>query len=106
MRDIPLLAPPPQEWYCPNCNVTDVTAPLPPGQSRYHVCAGLHCLNAPLVRAGVRAQVVAEQRQDYLGADHQPAGDDGNVYMAVRTVRDDGDDVTVFAGVARAEIRS
>lgn len=103
---IPLLNLPPQEWYCPNCVVTDVTQPLPPGQSRYHACAGLHGLNAPLVRAGMRVKVEAEQREDYLNGDQQATGDDGKVYMAVRVTRDDGDDVTVFAGLAHAEFRS
>jgi hypothetical protein len=105
VRDIPLIAPQPQGWYCPNCLVTDVTAPLPPGQSRYHACAGLHGLNAPLIRSGLDAKVEAEERQDYLNGDQQAAGDDGKVYMAVRTTRDDGDDVTVFAGLAHAEMK-
>jgi hypothetical protein len=107
---VPLFDPPllsrPDEWYCPNCDVTDVTAPLPPGSSRYHPCAGLHGLNAPLVRTGVRAEVRANEREDYLNGDTQPVGDDGKVYMAVETVRDDGTDVTVFAALAHAELRS
>jgi hypothetical protein len=106
VRNIPLFIPPAQHWYCPNCVVTDVTDPLPPGQSRYHACAGLHGLNAPLVRTGTHAKVEAEERQDYLNGDQQVTGDDGKVYMAVRTTRDDGDDVTVFAGLAHAEFRS
>lgn len=106
MRDIPLLDNlPPQEWYCPNCAAADVTVPLAPGSSRYHACPGLHGLTAPLVRRGVRASVVAEERQDYLNGDLQATGDNGRVYMAVRTLRDDGDDVTVFAGIARADVR-
>ena len=106
MFDIPLLSPKPDEWYCPNCPVTDVTAPLPPGQSRYHPCRGLHGLNAPLTRAGTRVKVEAEERQDYLNGDRQAAGDDGRVYMAVRTTREDGDDLLVFAGLASAETRA
>jgi hypothetical protein len=103
--NVPLLDKP-DEWYCPNCPVTDVTPPLPAGTSRYHPCPGLHGLNAPLIRAGLRVKVEAEERQDYLGGDVQAAGDDGRAYMAVRTTRDDGDDVTVFAGLAHAELRS
>ena len=103
--NVPLLDKP-DEWYCPNCDVTDVTPPLPAGASRYHPCSGLHGLNAPLIRAGLRVKVEAEERQDYLNGDQQARGDDGRVYMAVRTTRDDGDDVTVFAGLAHAEFRS
>lgn len=103
---VPLLLGKPDRWCCPNCDVTDVTPPLPPGTSRYHACPGLHGLNAPLVREGMRVKVEAEQRQDYLNGDQQATGDDGKVYMAVRVTRDEGDDVTVFAGLAHAEFRS
>lgn len=98
--DVPLLNAA-QAWECPNCDVTDVTPPLPPGQSRYHTCPGLHSLNAPLVRAGVKCKVTAEERQDYIGSEIQARGDDGRQYMAVRTTTDDHDDLLVFAGVAQ-----
>ncbi len=94
-----------ESWSCPNCDVTDTTRPLPPGSSRFHTCAGLHMLTAPLVRAGVRCKVEAEERADYLNGDHQATGDDGKPYMAVRTTRDDGDDLLVNAGLAHAELR-
>lgn len=103
---VPLLNVRPQDWYCPNCDVTDVTPPLPPGSSRFHVCAGLHMLSAPLVRAGTRAAVVAEERQDYLNGDVQATGDDGRAYMAVRTIYGDHDDLVVNAGLAHAEMRT
>jgi len=50
-------------------------------------------------------KVEAEERQDYLNGDQQATGEDGKVYMAVRTTREDGDDVTVFAGLAHAEMK-
>jgi len=94
-----------QDWYCPNCGLEDRTRPQPPNASRYHSCSGLHGLNAPLIRAGVRCKVTAEERQDYLGTEIQARGDDGRQYMAVRTTADDHDDLLVFAGLARAELR-
>jgi hypothetical protein len=88
------------DWYCPNCGIT-LSAPVPPpGQSKFHVCPRLHGLTAPLIRAGVRCKVEAEERQDYLGTEVQAMGDDGKAYMAVRTTRDDGDDLAVNAGLA------
>lgn len=93
-----------QDWECPNCTVTDRTRPLPPNGSRFHTCAGLHMLTAPLVRAGTSCKVEAEERADYLGTEIQAAGDDGKPYMAVRTTRDDGDDLAVNAGLARARL--
>jgi hypothetical protein len=88
-------------WYCPNCDVTDTTKALPPNASRYHTCAGLHMLTAPLIREGTVCKVEAEERADYLNGEVQATGDDGKPYMAVRTTRDDGDDVAVNAGLAQ-----
>lgn len=102
---VPLLNRP-DEWVCPNCDVTDVTPPLPAGQSQYHTCSGLHGLNAPLVRKGIRAQVTATEREDYLSGDVQATGDDGRVYMNVTVTREDGTDVTVFAPTASVDMRS
>lgn len=91
-------------WECPNCWVTDVTRALPPGASRFHTCAGLHGLTAPLVRAGTSCKVEAEERADYLSGEIQNSGDDGKPYMAVRTTRDDGEDLAVNAGLAQARL--
>jgi hypothetical protein len=85
-------------WECPNCPVTDVTRGLYP--NRFHHCRGLHGLTAPLIRAGTRAKVTAEERADYLGTEIQATGDDGKPYMAIRTTRDDGEDLAVNAGLA------
>lgn len=95
-----------QDWYCPNCLVTDRTRPLAPGSSRFHTCSGLHSLTAPLIRAGVHCTVTAEERQDYLNGDRQAMGDDRKAYMAVRTTYDDHDDLLVNAGLASAQLRS
>ena len=89
-----------QDWYCPNCSLTERTPPLPPGASRFHACPGLHSLIAPLIREGIHAAVVAEERADYLDGETQAMGDDGKAYMAIRTIRDDGDDLVVNAGLA------
>jgi hypothetical protein len=95
-----------QEWACPNCQCREtVRPPLPPNASRFHTCPGLHGLTAPLVVAGTRCAVTAEERQDYLGTEVQARGDDGRQYMAVRTTTDDRDDLLVFAGLAHAELR-
>jgi hypothetical protein len=92
------------DWYCPNCKI-EVSAPEPPpGQVKFHVCGSLHGLTAPLIRAGVRCKVEAEVRADYLGGEVQATGDDGRPYMAVRTTRDDGEDLIVNAGLAQARL--
>lgn len=95
-----------QDWECPNCHTTERTRALPPGASRFHNCPALHDLSAPLVRAGTDCKVVAEERADYLNGEVQATGSDGKPYMAVRTVRDDGEDLAVNAGLAQAEMRT
>jgi hypothetical protein len=89
-------------WECPNCPAADVTYGLYP--NRFHNCPGLHGLSAPLVRAGTRCKVTAEERGDYLAGEIQALGDDGRAYMAVRTTRDDGEDLAVNAGLAVARL--
>jgi hypothetical protein len=89
-------------WECPNCDVTAVTRGLVP--NRFHTCAGLHMLTAPLVRAGARCKVEAEERADYLNGEIQNAGDDGKPYMAVRATYGDHDDLAVNAGLAQARL--
>lgn len=94
-----------EDWSCPNCPATERTKGLPPNAARFHNCPGLHGLSAPLIRAGVRCKVTAEERQDYLNGDLQATGDDGKPYMAIRTTYDDHDDLAVNAGLAHAELR-
>lgn len=103
--DVPLLKVPYEDWYCPNCGLSERTQKLPPNASRFHTCPRLHMLTAPLVRAGISCKVEAEERADYLGREIQAVGDDGRSYMAVRTTRNDGDDLLVNAGLARLRLR-
>ena len=98
MAEHAVLLQPVTRWECPNCDVTDTTRGLV--QNRFHTCAGLHMLTAPLVPAGTRCKVEAEERADYLNGETQATGDDGKPYMAVRTTRDDGEDLAVNAGLA------
>jgi hypothetical protein len=95
---IPLLSQPATRWACPNCDVTDTTYGLIP--NRYHTCAGLHMLTAPMVREGLRVKVEATEREDYLNGAIQATGDDGRVYMNVRTTYTDHDDLAVNAELA------
>lgn len=86
-----------QRWGCPNCPATAVTE----GQlNRFHRCPGLGGLTAPMVLDGVRCKVVAEVREDYVGREDVQCDADGRPVMAVRTVRDDGEDLAVLAPTA------
>lgn len=99
---VPLLEPPETRWCCPNCDLQDVTRVAGP-HSRMHACRGLKGLTAPMVEAGVKAKVVAVQREDYVGRELVTVDpENGRPVMNVTTVRDDGQDVTVFAPCATA----
>jgi len=99
----PVLLAPEQRWVCPNCNLTDVThLPADAVASRFHACRGLRGLTAPMVPAGTRCKVAAVEREDYTNGDMVTADDEGRVVMAVRTTRDEGTDLAVYAPCATA----
>ena len=102
MRAAPtLLAPAIRRWECPNCPAVDQTTDPRP-HSRFHVCAGLRGLTAPMVPAGMKAKVIAVEREDYVGKENVQTDGNGRPVMAVRTIRDEGEDVVVFAPTASA----
>jgi hypothetical protein len=90
-----------QHWVCPNCTATAVTVGQP---NRFHNCSGLAGLLAPLVLEGTRCKVVTEERQDYVGREDIRYDGNGRAVMAVRTVRDDGEDLAVFAPTAYMKV--
>lgn len=91
-----------QRWVCPNCAATAVTSGQP---NRFHNCGGLRGILAPMVLEGTRCKVVVEERQDYVGREDVRVDGEGRPVMAVRTVRDDGEDLAVFAPTAHLKGR-
>lgn len=90
-----------QHWVCPHCPETARTVGAP---NRFHTCAGLRGVLAPMVLEGVRCKIVVEERQDYVGREQVRTDGEGRPVMAVRTVRDDGEDLVVYAPTAVARI--
>lgn len=91
---------PPTVWGCPNCAAVARTPWDCP--NRFHVCSGLAGVLAPMVPAGVRAAVVAVEREDYVGREDVRLDGNGRPVMSVVTTRDDGQDCLVFAPTAHA----
>lgn len=87
-----------QHWVCPNCPATAVTEGA---DNRFHPCAGLAGLLAPMVLDGVRCMVRAVLREDYVGGEDVRTDGEGRPVMAVTTTRDDGQDCVVYAPTAR-----
>ena len=97
-----LLLNPVTRWYCPNgCDVTDVTRKFV--RNRYHTCAKLRGLQAPLMPEGIKAKVEAREREDYVGKERVQTDENGRPVMSVVTVRDTGEDCVVFAPTATAQ---
>jgi hypothetical protein len=97
--DLPILNTS-QQWECPNCSVVDVTNEALP-HSRFHSCAGLRGLTAPLVPAGTDCVVEAVERADYIGSSTVNTDTEGRPVMAVNTKYADGrNDVAVFPDCA------
>lgn len=67
-----------------------------------HQCKGMAGLMVPLIREGTRADHRAVERGDYVGKELVTCDANGRVIMAVQTVRDEGEDCTVYAPTARA----
>ena len=98
---IPILAPE-SRWECPSCDFTDVTHEVGP-HSRFHNCAGLRGLSAPMIPAGTKAKHVVNLREDYEGDQLAQRDEDGRALMNIVTVRDDGQDCTVLAPTANVK---
>lgn len=96
------LLTPIREWMCPNCPVTSVTHEAQP-HTRFHSCAGLWGLTAPMVPIGTRAKVTLVEREDYIG-DEDVRLHRGRPIMSIITEREDGNDAIVFAPTAHAHI--
>ena len=95
---MPVLLTRETHWVCPNCPAEDRTYEARP-HSRFHTCPGLRGLTAPMVEAGVRCEVRAVDREDYIGTEQ------AGRTMAVVTERNDGQDTAVFAPLAVGSVR-
>lgn len=90
-------------WECPNCNIKDSTREAQP-HTRYHTCAGLRGLTAPMVEAGTSVRITIVEPEDYIGhrvkaGEAIPTDDAGRPVSSVVTERPDGsNDVAAFAG--------
>jgi len=97
---------PARHWECPKCSFTDVTHEARP-HSRFHVCAGLKGLTAPMVPAGTRVKVTVHEREDYVAGEEVQTDEEGRPVMSVTIEREDGsNDTTVYAPRASAKVRT
>lgn len=101
----PILAFKPEEWWCPNCKVTDTIPHNPAVHVRYHTCPKLRYLSAPMVRRGIAAKVELHERESYVGNELvQYDPEQGRPIVSIETTRDEGNDLIVFAPTATASV--
>lgn len=92
---------PPKRWQCPSCGKVTVTVEARP-HTPFHQCPALRGFSAPFVEANTRAEHRLVEREDYVGQEIVSVDADGRPVMQIVTVRDEGQDVTVFAPTAAA----
>lgn len=87
-------------WHCRRCSFRDVTRQVQP-HTRFHACAGLGGLTAPMLREGDDAIVRPRLREDYVGREDVQADGDGRPVMSITTEYADGrTDLAVLAPTA------
>ncbi len=96
-----LVPPPVRNWYCPSCYLTDQTKGAQ-YTNRWHPCPKLGGLTTPMLLEGVKGEHKAIMREDYVGSEKVQTDNEGRPVMNITTVRDNGQDVTVFAPTATA----
>lgn len=86
----------PVGWYC-NCGARaqTVDAKIP-----MHPCPDTRGLMVPLVRIGQKSHSIIVEREDYIGKEDVRLDGAGRPTMSVITVRDNGQDCTVYAPTA------
>ena len=87
-------------WECLSCDATHVTYESEP-HTPFHNCRRLVGLSVPFVPAGTKGRHDVREREDYIGKDDVQTDGEGRPVMNVQTIRDDGEDNTVYAPCAR-----
>jgi hypothetical protein len=91
-------------WHCPRCGLHDATVEVRP-HSRFHHCAALG-LTAPMLKIGVKAELVVREREDYVGDERVVLDARGRPVMSIETRYPDGrNDALVFAPTALGSIK-
>lgn len=98
-----VLLQPEHRWVCPNCTTTRITHEVKP-HTPLHSCKGMKGLTLPFVSEGTKCVRIINKREDYVNGELVQTDKEGNVVMSVTTIRDDGEDCTVYAPTAKAEI--
>lgn len=103
-----VLLTPETHWVCNarGCGQTAVTREVGP-HTRFHICRGRDGqagMSAPMQVEGVRCDVRAIEREDYISGEDVQLNADGRPIMSIVTVREDGQDCAAYAPCATAKV--
>ena len=98
---VPILEPPIRDWYCPACKATDQTRQHG-YHVRYHTCPKTRFLSIAMLPKGTAGKIVVHEREEYVGKEIVQYDQAGRALVSAETVRDNGNDLIVFAPMARA----
>lgn len=94
-----------ENWECPSCNRQHVTTNAGT-QVPLHQCPNHAGAWVPFVRAGVKAHLRVNERQDYIGTDTPWTDDNGRIIQSVSTEREEGEDTHIFATTHNEDLRN
>ena len=100
---IPILEAPIRDWHCPACGLTDRTQQHG-YHVRYHTCPKTRMLSIAMLPAGTAGKIVVHEREEYVGKEIVQYDQAGRALVSAETVRDNGNDLIVYAPMARASI--
>lgn len=93
-----------KHWECPECHKQAVTNEARP-HTEFHSCPSLRGAWAPLIEAGIKAHLVVNERDDYIGTAIPFVDQDGKVIKSITTIREDGEDCHILAPTVNFTIR-
>lgn len=88
-----------RHWLCALCSETRVTYEANT-VGLLHDCKGRKLLTVPMIQEGVKAHIVVQPLEDYIGDKVIRRDAEGRPVTHVSTIRDDGQDATVYPAPA------
>lgn len=96
-----ILEIPVTNWICQLCGKRDATREAQ-AHTRMHACPAMGGLTAPMYDIRLNHKTEVTEREDYIGSEAVQMAN-GRPVMNIKTTRDDGEDIVVFAPMSKME---
>jgi hypothetical protein len=94
-----LLEPKPTYWICTLCGKREATMETQV-HTRVHACMALGGLTVPMIDEKMNCKIEVNEREDYIGNEEVQVAN-GRPVMNLKTTRDDGEDIFVYAPTSK-----